>query len=441
MLACSVPCSALADTRFSATPAELVATPSDFSGIQLFSTGVSLLDAPSVTNTVDYAHVLIQLCYYDMSNNVKFTSCRVDSDGNWSLKRPADYAKPYYISVVLSPKALPPVGKYKAGVALRFNAGVTFNTANKPVVFSSKEIDNAGSLSSSFYATDYVLDLDAYAGFSVNLATNVESIIQTFYLNSLSFNTSGYANGWAGVQFTRLSSSASTDGSVAGSGEISSDDIQQNISSSVGNISSGVADVADSLKELIQTISNQLTALWGQFSAVYTNMFSAWNTHVTTITQGVQGVTDEVSNSSEEIQENQDKNTNIITEALSALGNFIIEGLKGLFIPSDEFFSTWFNDLYEFFSDRLGFLMLPVDLVVDFAGLIADADSSFAGVPFPEISWDGTVIVSSQMVGFDVLETDWGRELQQLLYFAGDLIMIGALLNLMHRKFEEVLSS
>ncbi len=202
-----------------------------------------------------------------------------------------------------------------------------------------------------------------------------------------------------------------------------------------------MSDVKDSLKELIQTISNQLTALWSQFSAVYTNMFSAWNTHVNTITQGVQGVADEVSNSSEEIQENQDKNTNIITEALSALGNFIIEGLKGLFIPSDEFFSTWFNDLYEFFSDRLGFLMLPVDLVVDFAGLIADADSSFAGVPFPEISWDGTVIVSSQMVGFDVLETDWGQELQQLLYFAGDLIMIGALLNLMHRKFEEVLSS
>lgn len=127
-----------------------------------------------------------------------------------------------------------------------------------------------------------------------------------------------------------------------------------------------MSDVKDSLKELIQTISNQLTALWSQFSAVYTNMFSAWNTHVNTITQGVQGVADEVSNSSEEIQENQDKNTNIITEALSALGNFIIEGLKGLFIPSDEFFSTWFNDLYEFFSDRLGFLMLPVDLVVDF---------------------------------------------------------------------------
>ena len=191
-----------------------------------------------------------------------------------------------------------------------------------------------------------------------------------------------------------------------------------------GQVNATVTSIDGSIKKLIQTIVNQLDALWDQFAGVFTNMFTAWNTHVSTITQaiqnqgsvvsdGLQDVTHEVSQGTDEVKENQDKNTNIITNALSALGNFIIEGLKGLFIPSDEFFSTWFNDLYEFFSDRLGFLMLPVDLVVDFAGLIADADSSFAGVPFPEISWDGTVIVSSQMVGFDVLETDWGQELQQ----------------------------
>ena len=219
-----------------------------------------------------------------------------------------------------------------------------------------------------------------------------------------------------------------------------------------GQVNATVTSIDGSIKKLIQTIVNQLDALWDQFAGVFTNMFTAWNTHVSTITQaiqnqgsvvsdGLQDVTHEVSQGTDEVKENQDKNTNIITNALSALGNFIIEGLKGLFIPSDEFFSTWFNDLYECFSDRMGFFMLPEDLVVDFAGLIADADSSFAGVPFPEISWDGTVIVSSQMVGFDVLETDWGQELQQLLYFAGDLIMIGALLNLMHRKFEEVLNS
>lgn len=212
---------------------------------------------------------------------------------------------------------------------------------------------------------------------------------------------------------------------------------------------------------MIQTIINQLDALWNQFSGEFTNMFTAWNTHVQTITNAIQNqgttvsdglnnVVDQVGHSSDEItdnadrntedlKENEDKNTNIITEALSALGNFIIEGLKSLFIPSDDFFQNWYTDLYNFFNDRLGLFMLPIDIVIQLINVYINTDSSFAGIPFPEFKWiDGTVIIPAQTVNFTFLETDWGQDIQEKIYFVTDIFMIFSLLVLLKKKLDEV---
>ena len=51
-----------------------------------------------------------------------------------------------------------------------------------------------------------------------------------------------------------------------------------------------------------------------------------------------------------------------------------------------------------FFNDRLGFLMLPVDLLVRMADMYASAGTASAGIPFPEFKWvDGTVIIPGQI--------------------------------------------
>ena len=115
--------------------------------------------------------------------------------------------------------------------------------------------------------------------------------------------------------------------------------------------------------------------------------------------------------------------------------------MKSLFIPSDDFFKTWFDDMYSFFDERLGFLMLPVDLLVNLIDMVVSADSSNAGIPFPEIQWEGTILIPAQTVKIEIFDTDFGKELQDKLYFVGNVIMIGALLSLMHRKIEEVLRS
>lgn len=201
---------------------------------------------------------------------------------------------------------------------------------------------------------------------------------------------------------------------------------EQDIANGIGQQVEQGNTIIDLIKNTILTISSQLTAFWDQLAGEFTNLYNKMNTQHSEQMQSDQDTRDT-------IREEEEKSRNFIVDG-------IIEGLKSLFIPSDEYFKSWFDDMYSFFSDRLGFLMLPIDLLVQLVGIYIGADSSFSGIPFPEFKWlDGTVIIPAQTVGFTFLETEWGQEIQSKLYFVGNVIMIGALLNLMHRKLEEVL--
>lgn len=210
----------------------------------------------------------------------------------------------------------------------------------------------------------------------------------------------------------------------------SSDSVIADNSSTIAENSNRQVEQGDSIIELIkntiQTISSQLESFWNQLAGEFTNLYNKMNQQHAEKLQSDQDTRDTITEESE-------KSRNFIVDG-------IINGLKSLFIPSDDYFKAWFDDMYTFFNDRFGFLMFPVDLLVQMVNLYLNADSSFAGVPFPEFKWiDGTVVIPAQNVQFTFLETDWGQGIQQKLYFVGNIIMIGALLSLMHRKFEEVL--
>ena len=184
--------------------------------------------------------------------------------------------------------------------------------------------------------------------------------------------------------------------------------------------------IIELIKNTIQTISSQLESFWNQLAGEFTNLYNKMNQQHAEKMQSEQDTRETISSEAE-------KSRNFIVDG-------IINGLKSLFIPSDDYFKAWFDDMYAFFNDRFGFLMFPVDLLVKMVNLYLGADSSFTGVPFPEFKWiDGTVIIPAQSVQFTFLETDWGKDIQTKLYFVGNIFMIGALLSLMHRKFEEVL--
>ena len=212
----------------------------------------------------------------------------------------------------------------------------------------------------------------------------------------------------------------------------STDDVIAGNSSTIAENSSRQVEQGDSIIELIkntiQTISSQLTAFWNQLAGEFTNLYNKMNQQHADKMQSDQDTRDTITEESE-------KSRNFIVDG-------IINGLKSLFIPSDDYFKAWFDDIYAFFNDRFGFLMFPIDILVKMVNLYVNADSSFAGVPFPEFKWiDGSVVIPAQTVQFTYLETDWGQGIQQKLYFVGDVIMIGALFSLIHRKFEEVLKN
>ena len=360
---------------------------------------------------------------------------------------------PFAIQYSLLGGALPNSGNYTMSFNFVSDVGIDYiSSSHSGFINLSYTADNAMTESSAS-----TFSFDDSAG-SVWFTYPVSLGFQNVMYLSFEVSTLPPLGGRLYVSFVR--SDSEPDISAPNSGNVSGD-IEQNINNTVGNISSGVSEVSDRISELIQTIINQLDALWNQFSGEFTNMFTAWDTHVqtitnaiqnqgTTVSDGLENVVSEVDSSSDQIvdnadentdkiTQNQDKNTNIITEALSALGNFIIEGLKSLFIPSDDFFQNWYTDLYDFFNDRLGLFMLPIDIVIQLINVYINTDSSFAGIPFPEFKWiDGTVIIPAQTVNFTFLETDWGQDIQQKIYFVTDIFMIFSLLVLLKKKLDEV---
>ena len=48
--------------------------------------------------------------------------------------------------------------------------------------------------------------------------------------------------------------------------------------------------------------------------------------------------------------------------------DLLYEGLKALFIPSNEFFTDWFTDLNDNFADQFGILYYPVSVIIEFLG-------------------------------------------------------------------------
>lgn len=65
------------------------------------------------------------------------------------------------------------------------------------------------------------------------------------------------------------------------------------------------------------------------------------------------------------------------------IGNFfkdlldgILEGLKKLFIPEDDYFKNWFDDFKTYFEEKLGFIATPFTIIIDFVNSYLNLSSS-----------------------------------------------------------------
>lgn len=160
------------------------------------------------------------------------------------------------------------------------------------------------------------------------------------------------------------------------------------------------------------------------------------------IAQESQQHQEQMSQAEEQHEETKGFLGRIIDGILSIPGKIIellINALKSLFVPEDGYFSDYFDRLNTFFSDRLGLLYEPIDIAVTFINGLLGAGVGTASIPIPALTWEGQTIWDAQTFTFDFLSNPAFLALQQKLYFVTDVMMVGALLNLIHRKSEEVM--
>lgn len=398
----------------------------------------------SVTNTVDFSGCYVTFRFDDGSESNKVP---LSLGGTFSYVVPSGHSVNSMILWLHTSASLPNSGKYLVQCDFASDTSIAYRRVLNWMRWTSK---NQSSQENAYTVPSNMIKQssgDIYFKYTLSLASNLDCF--TFdYAFKESVSSGGAIGGRFSINFT--SSSGTPNISSPGTAP-SNTDIQSGIASTTTQIASSVNEVYESIQQLMQHISNQLAALWDQmynYMHVPTyNKLQEILLSIKNISMGsdLQKIADQISNSTTEqtndLISNANSNQEKTDQAIQKHGNFIIEGLKSLFIPSDEYFNAKFSDLNEFFKDRFGFLYTPIDLLVRFVNLIYGANDTFDGIPFPELSWDGHVLLAAQTVKFDILDIAAFKQVQKYLYFLTDVMMIGALVSLIHRKFEEVMQN
>lgn len=181
-----------------------------------------------------------------------------------------------------------------------------------------------------------------------------------------------------------------------------------------------------------------------------------------TVTFEIGGLTleEEIKNEQDEqteaIKENTETNKGIwetIKDILSYINPFsenffvyklielLVDAIKSLFIPSDNFFSTYFTNLQNWFSDRLGFLFYPFELIIDILNQILNINFSEPQFNIPDIyePFTGKKLISSTTFNFnDLLDNSVLNTVHNIYLILVDVAIVFGLVNLFHRKYEEV---
>ena len=98
---------------------------------------------------------------------------------------------------------------------------------------------------------------------------------------------------------------------------------------------------------------------WG-FGDLSLNLSFSW------ITSESQMIIDNQNENTDRIIENQNENTEKVGGFFDNRLNGILEGLKNLFIPSQEKFDSFFASLNEWMDEHFGFLYYPFSVLIDF---------------------------------------------------------------------------
>lgn len=372
---------------------------------------------PVFNNTVPRANIYLTFEYYDMSNVVQRKTVFCDSNGWFNIERPADYARP--IRFVISTESIPSSGKYKYQVACYTQGGGTNNIKSYKVGFG-KQYKNAETLWEYKVLPGTSEWSQWYMSGIVDLG-NVDVMEWSVYSDDFGF---GF-NGEIKIGFFKVSEDTPPDVSSPGT---SSGDVDNDISNSMQQQVEQGDTIIELIKNTIQTISSQLTAFWDQLAGEFTNLYNKMNAHHA----------EDLAKVDEQINADRE-NTDQITNAVEKHGNFIIEGLKSLFIPSDEYFKTYFDDLYAWFSERFGFLSFPIDLLIRVVDLFVGSSDRDCVLTLPPVSIMGEELIPETAFNLSELLDSHFPFVLVAIRTVTSIMLIMAFVQLCESKWEEVM--
>ena len=121
--------------------------------------------------------------------------------------------------------------------------------------------------------------------------------------------------------------------------------------------------------------------------------------------------------------------------------DLLVDALKSLFIPSDGFFDTYFTELKDWFSERLGFLFYPFELLIDILNKILNVNFSEPIFNIPDISepFTNKKFINATTFNFnDLLSNSILNTVHNIYFICVDAFIVFELVNLFRRKYEEV---
>lgn len=245
----------------------------------------------SVTNTIDYSGLSLILNYDSTGGGRKATFSYSNSDGHISMSEPSDYdssSSNNNITFVLGLDSLPSPGTYQFQIDVASATGNVYSSAflafyRYPV--NTEYEDQRVSVSPLYNAGDiyYSGVVGVGSGRDLSLRLTLLAVDLSFPLSfdvDVSFSaveldpiisSPGASNVSQDVQ-QNISDSVGSISSDLGSISSSIDSVEEGIeeiSSNTGYMVNGLREMANTLEEIVATISNQLSALWDQ---LYNNM-------------------------------------------------------------------------------------------------------------------------------------------------------------------------
>lgn len=216
--------------------------------------------------------------------------------------------------------------------------------------------------------------------------------------------------------------------------------------------------------EIIQEIQATVEGLTEEdilnnnFDNLQTSIIESNKEFQETIIESNKEVQESIDKQTEAIEENNKTNKNIferIGDILSYINPFsenffayklvelIVDGLKSLFIPADDFFGTYFEELNNWFSERLGFLYYPLELLFDLLDRFININFEEPIINIPEIKEPTTEITFIKATSFNfnsLLENSTFSNVHNVYLLIVDAGIYVGLVMLLMKKYEEVMT-